>query len=81
MGDVPEKKFGGLRILIDRDLCIGTGNCVKVASEVFELDEGSISSFKEGSDEIEEERLIDACKVCPVNALAVVDSDGKRIVP
>lgn len=31
--------------------------------------------------DIERERLIDACDVCPVDALIVTDANGKQLVP
>ncbi len=54
---------------------------MKVAPEVFEFDEGNICAFKESPPDIEQERLIDACTVCPVDALIVIDGHGKQLVP
>ena len=81
IGDFVDRKIGNLTIRIDRALCISTGNCMKVAPEVFEFDEENICAFKESPPDIEQERLIDACTVCPVDALIVIDGHGKQIVP
>ena len=81
IGDVVERKISGLTIGIDRTLCISTSNCMKVASEVFEFDEENICAFKASPPDIDRERLIDACTVCPVDALIVVDENGKQLVP
>jgi len=81
MSDLPEKKVSGLTIKIDKETCISTGNCIKVASEVFEFDDQKICSFKKDLLDIEQQRLTEACSVCPVNALYAIDSDGKQIVP
>ncbi|MGH7431095.1 MAG: ferredoxin [Candidatus Methylomirabilales bacterium] len=66
---------------MDRALCISTSNCMKVAPEVFEFDAETICSFKAAPPDIERERLIDACDVCPVDALIVIDEGGKQLVP
>ena len=81
MDDFQERKIGDLTIKIDRGTCIATKNCIKVAPEVFKLDDENISSFIELPGDIEKERLIDACSVCPVNALYVFDNEGKQLVP
>ena len=81
MNDLSEKKISGLIIKIDKETCIGTGNCIKVAQEVFEYDDEKISSFKKEVIDIEQERLTEACSVCPVNALYAFDAEGKQIVP
>ncbi len=76
-----ERKFGDLTVQIDRDTCIASANCMKVAPEIFELDEEGICRFKAGAPEIERERLLEACEVCPVDALIVLDAAGQQIVP
>jgi len=81
MDDTKEKIISGLLIKIDRGTCIATTNCKKVAPEIFELDEENIISFINGNVEIEGERLIEACSVCPVNALYAFDKEGKQVVP
>lgn len=76
-----EKTVSGLKIIIDRDTCIGTANCIKLAGEVFELDDQKIVTFKPGKAEPDQKQLVEACSVCPVNALTAIDSDGNQIVP
>ncbi len=73
MSKLTEKSFSGLKISIDRDMCIGSGACVKVAPEALELDDQQIVSFRETSGEIDPDRLRDACDVCPVDALSASD--------
>ena len=48
MEDFVEQNISDLKIKIDRTTCIATGNCIKVAPEVFELDDERICSFKAG---------------------------------
>ena len=81
MKDLVERKIVDLTIRIDRTLCIATSNCMKVAPEVFEYDDENICAFKANVRDIERERLIDACAVCPVDALIVTDANGKQLVP
>ena len=76
-----EKTISGLKIIIDRDTCIGTANCIKVAGEVFELDNQKIVAFKEDMKEMDQRMLIEACSVCPVNALTAIDKNNNQIVP
>ena len=80
MSDFSEQKISGLNIKIDRTTCIGTANCIKVAPEVFELDNERICSFKENAVDIDSKILVESCSVCPVNALTAVEN-GKQIVP
>lgn len=81
MNDKPERKISGVTVIIDRNTCIGTANCTKVAPEVLILDDEKIVTFQEKYPEIERERIIEACSVCPVDALHVIDETGKEIVP
>ncbi|MEE9153476.1 MAG: ferredoxin [candidate division NC10 bacterium] len=81
MGDFVERKISGLAIRIDRTLCISTSNCMKVGPEIFEFDGENICAFTQSPPSIDRERLIDACTVCPVDALIVIDESGKQLVP
>lgn len=76
-----EKSINGLKIIIDRDMCIGSANCVKVAGEVFELDNQKIVTFRPDMKEIDRRMLIEGCSVCPVNALTAIDENSKQLVP
>ena len=40
-----ERIIEGLRIHIDRDLCVSFGDCIEAAPEVFELDDEEIAVF------------------------------------
>lgn len=76
-----ERDLSGMKIEIDRTMCIGSGNCVNLAPEVFELDEENLVDFMDDPQDIDQDRLIEACSLCPVDALGVVDEDGEQIVP
>ncbi|MFO7527039.1 MAG: ferredoxin [Ignavibacteriaceae bacterium] len=76
-----EKKIAGLNVKIDRTTCIASENCITAAPELFGLDDDRICEFKNVHNEVAQEKIIEACSVCPVNALYVYDSDGSKLVP
>ena len=74
------RDIAGLTVEIDRTLCIGSGSCVGLADEIFEIDEQNLVRFQEDPPDIDPERLKEACAVCPVDALRVYDGD-EQVVP
>ena len=78
--DRSEVQVHGLRILIDRELCVGFGDCVDVAPEAFRLDEADIAVFV-APETVDRVRLLAACDACPVDAITVRDAEGHQIVP
>jgi ferredoxin len=75
-----ERVVHGLRVVIDREQCVGFGDCVKEAPEGFKLDEDTIAVFM-APEAVERERLLRACESCPVDAITVWDETGSQIVP
>jgi len=80
VSDGEERLVGGLRVRIDRTLCVGFGDCVKEAPEGFKLDEEGVAVFV-APDAVARDRLLHACDACPVDAISVWDEDGKQLVP
>jgi ferredoxin len=76
-----ERSISGLTVRIDRALCIGSGNCVNLAPEVFEIDDQNLVAFTDDAPDIDQDRLVDSCAICPVDALIVEDEDGEQVVP
>ena len=75
-----ERTVHGLRIRIDRDLCVGFADCIGEAPEAFKLDETGVVVFvNPGS--VERERLIRASDLCPVDAITVWDETGTQLAP
>ncbi len=68
-----ERRVSGLLVRIDRDACIGTGACVKLAPEVFVLDDRQVVTFVDEPEDIDPERVIEACQSCPVFALEAIE--------
>ncbi len=77
---VTERTIDGLTVRIDRDLCVGFGDCIYEAPVAFELDGDGVVVFV-NPEAVNRERLLKACEVCPVDALSVWDVSGAQIVP
>ncbi|MCS3616630.1 ferredoxin [Salinibacter ruber] len=73
------RDVAGLTVEIDRTLCIGSGSCVGLADEIFEIYEQNLVRFQEDPPDIDPERLKEACAVCPVDALRVYDDDEQMV--
>jgi ferredoxin len=76
-----ERIIEGLRIHIDRDLCVSFGDCIEAAPEVFEFDDDEIAVFVSETREITRKELIEACASCPVDALTAFDEEGEQLAP
>ena len=81
MDDTRDREISNRTVRIDRTLCIGSGNCVNIAPEIYVIREDNIVDFKEDPPDIEQGRLEEAASLCPVDALIVEDEDGEQIVP
>jgi ferredoxin len=67
-----------LEITIDRELCMGSGNCAFWAPGVFDLDDDGVAYVIDATAQPDEKVLL-AAQGCPTQAIAVV-RDGTRIV-
>ena len=81
MSDIQERRAGDLLIQIDRNLCVGFGDCIELAEAAFELDDEGIAVFRDGVEGVDRETLLAACDECPVDAITVLDSGGTQLVP
>jgi ferredoxin len=64
-----------ITIETDRDLCIGSGDCVDTAPAVFELDdEGKVRVLDRDGASVDE--IVDAAANCPVTAIFVIGEEG-----
>jgi ferredoxin len=63
-----------VKVEADRDVCISAGNCVMAAGAVFDQDDdGIVMVLVDDVPQDEEEHARDAVKLCPSQALRVVD--------
>jgi len=70
----------GMRIVVDRQLCIGAAPCVAVAPGVFQLDEEQGKAYLVDPDTADEETIKMAAEACPVLAIKLY-REGKQIYP
>lgn len=67
-----------LEVEINRDVCMGSGNCVYTVPGVFDLDEDSVAFVVDASGAPEDE-VIEAARQCPTQAITV-RRDGEQVV-
>lgn len=65
-----------IRIEVDRGLCIGSGDCVDTAPDVFELDEEDKARVID-PDGAPTDIVIEAAQNCPVTAIFIYGEDGE----
>ncbi len=81
MAEDEKRQVGGLTIRIERDLCVGFGDCVSEAPDAFQLDDDDQAVFADDPSRVDREKLIKACDFCPVDALTVWDEEGRQLIP
>jgi len=60
-----------MKLVVNKDVCIGCGTCVSVCGEVFELDDDAKSQIKKNADLTKNEQCIkEAIDACPVQAIS-----------
>lgn len=69
-----------LKVKVDRDACIGVGNCVAFAPTVFQLDKENKAVVLDASS-VDLDTLLEAAKSCPENAIIVEDDEGVQLFP
>ena len=67
----------GLEVEIDREVCMGSGNCVYEAPGAFALDDDSVASVVDPAGASEDE-VIAAARKCPTRAITV-RRDGVKL--
>jgi ferredoxin len=64
-----------IRINVDRALCIGSGDCVDTAPDVFQLDEDDKATVVD-PDGASTDDILEAAQNCPVTAIFVAGENG-----
>ncbi len=62
--------------MVDRALCIGSGDCVDTAPDVFQLDDEDKAVVVD-PDGAPTDEVIDAARNCPVTAIFVQGEEGE----
>ena len=76
-----ERRFGRILVRIDPTLCVGFGDCITEAADVFELDDEGVVRFRDVASEVTDAVLLAACSSCPVDALTAYDDTGRQLAP
>jgi ferredoxin len=64
-----------MRVIVDQDACIGAGNCVRTAPDVFDQgDEGFVELLDDNPPSELDEDLLLARRLCPARAITVNES-------
>jgi ferredoxin len=64
-----------IRVVVDRSLCIGSGDCVDTAPDVFQLDEDDKAVVVD-PDGASVDDVVEAAQNCPVSAIFVAGEEG-----
>ncbi len=73
MGELSERNR--ITVRVDRGLCIGSGDCVDTAPDVFQLDSEDKAVVLD-PDGAALDEVIDAARNCPVSAVFVAGEEG-----
>ena len=65
-----------ISIEVDRALCIGSGDCVDTAPDVFQLDEDDKATVVD-PDGAPMDEILEAAQNCPVTAIFVAGEEGE----
>ena len=69
-----------MKVKVDRELCIGVGNCLAIAPTVFKLDDQNKAVVLDPVS-VNEVTLMEAAKSCPENAILLDDDEGNQLYP
>jgi ferredoxin len=79
--DLAKESALGERVTVDPDLCIGSGECVRIDSSSFAIDDdANVSRPLAGASNAALETLVEAARTCPTNAIEVRAADGSVLV-
>ena len=69
-----------MKVRVERDLCIGVGNCVAYAPTVFTLDEERKAVVLDPAS-VDDDTVLAAAESCPENAIIIEDDEGRQLYP
>jgi ferredoxin len=63
-----------MRVTVDQDVCIGSGNCVRIANDVFDQDDLGVVVLRIDTPSPERAAAVRlAADTCPTGAIAIVE--------
>jgi len=68
-----------IKIVVDKDSCIGAGTCVALADKAFVLNDDNVAEVLTTAMNHTDEELINAAKSCPTQAIKLLDANGKEV--
>jgi ferredoxin len=69
-----------MKVIIDRDLCQGIGNCVAMAPGVFKLDKQN-KALATNIESVSQEKIREAAESCPLDAIILQNDEGEQLYP
>lgn len=69
-----------MKVKVDRNLCVGAGNCVVIAPKVFKLDAKNKAIVLDPTS-AGEDTLREAAESCPASAIILEDDEGNQVFP
>ena len=68
------------QVTVDAELCIGSGDCVRLLPAAFRIDESlGVSVPQPGSHSADRRLLLHARSNCPTHAIEILDADGDPV--
>ncbi len=61
-----------MKVVVNRDNCIGCGACEALCPEVFQIDDEGLSTVI-NNENLEEEKVMEAIEGCPTSAISKED--------
>ena len=80
MDQYEERVIDGLRVRIDRTLCVAFEDCAHLQPTVFHLAEDGVITFVPDPPPITSQQLMQACEACPVSALSLFTESGEALL-
>lgn len=79
MNQFEERTVAGLRVRIDRTLCVAFETCIDAVPEVFRFDDEGIVTFVPGEYDVAQQRILEAIESCPVDALSIIPCENSAL--
>ncbi len=69
----------GLRVVVDKRICVGTTNCAEAAPDAYDVGDSGIAEALEGASN---EAMLAGARACPVGAITLHDlATGQLVTP
>jgi ferredoxin len=69
-----------MKAIVDRNACVGSAKCVRIAPRAFDLGSTGKAHVVD-PDASSRTRLRKAARLCPTHAIILADEDGNQIFP